>query len=49
MEVGPGHYKPNDNDDGEGKIIEDAAGLPKPDGIGEERVKGGKWRLGKGG
>jgi len=47
--VRPSHDKPDNNDNGEGKIIEDAAKLPKADGIGEERAKGSKWRLGRSG
>jgi len=47
--VRPSHDKPDNNDNGEGKIIEDATKLPKAEGIGEEGAGGGEWRLGKGG
>ncbi len=47
--MGPSYYKPDNNDDREGKIIDDAAGFPKAEGIGEEGAGGDEWRLGKGG
>ena len=48
-EVRPGQCEPSDNDDGEGKIVEDAAEFPKPDGIGEKGAKRRRWRRGKNG
>ncbi len=45
--MGPGQNQPGDNDDGEDKIVEDAAELPKAEGIGEEGAGGDEWGLRK--
>ena len=45
--MGPSHYKPGNSYHGEGKVIDNTARFPKPDGIGEEGAKGTKWRLGE--
>jgi hypothetical protein len=37
--VGPSRYKPDNNDDGEGKVIDNTARFPKSDGLGEEGAK----------
>jgi len=47
--VGPGDYEPGESDDAEDKVIEDAAELPKAEGIGKEGAGGNEWGLGKGG
>ncbi len=49
-EVGPSQDEPRDNDEGEDKIVEDAAEFPESEGIGETRAKGIRrgenWGLG---
>ena len=44
-EVGPSEHEPGDNDDEKDEIVEDAAGFPKAEGIGEEGAGRGEWRL----
>lgn len=44
-EMGPSQHEPGENDEGENKIVEDAAELPEAEGIGEECAKGnGQWK-----
>jgi len=43
--VGPSEHESRESDDGEGKVIEDAAELPKTDSVGEEGAEWRKWRL----
>jgi hypothetical protein len=35
----PSRYEPNDDDSGEGKIVEKTTQFPKADGVGEEAAK----------
>ncbi len=44
-EMGPTRYKPDHNDDGEDKVIDEAAWLPKPDGVSKELTKRARWRF----